>query len=723
MPPRYQNFGGQLQLVVDDHEDLARIHELDPARWAATSAPIEDLNLDPRFVKLLLESTGARLRVSHLVAARDWVFRLLRRHQALDEASDTLVLADVDDSCERGRRLLQEAEAVQDELQLVDRSRLSLAELRQARKAFDATLANGDGLVVPGEVPGARAAELSSWILATVGGREDSEGKQGVGHDEIGAFLEGAAGYRRWRVQPETEADLLPLGGETAAAHALLAELEPKLEEYFLLCGLAAQEGPQVGTMRLNDEELRALRAQGRPAVEAFLVASPLHEPSAEARLPLDGTGNALYKERLLRLRDILVRPVLGAQADWLSEGGLDRLRRALAPYRAWLAARPTQPFHEVPAPLLEPETLQGLASELGAVVDRDLAASERLGALRDLEKLILLQRWLLVVARNLVSFQALYDPDRPALFQMGSLILDGRRLELTVRVRDRARHRKVAETSKTFLVYVAVQGDDGKTAFEVAAPITAGERGRVGVGKRGILLGRDGREWDAEVVEVVENSISVLEAVKAPFHRMADFVYDRFQAMAKSSLENAEKSIATVPVAGVIAPPAAAPAAPAPEAPRSSLQNMVVMLSLATAALGSAAAFVLRALAETNPLRIMGSLLGVVFLIGLTSGFLGWIRLRRRDMGPLLEANGWAVNVPLALTRELGALFTRIPHLPGEDRRWGRIKTLLAILLVLAAVLFWDEARLRVRAWLQQAPAPAAAALASPVASPPAPR
>jgi hypothetical protein len=48
---RFRNFGGIHQLVIADAADLARIHDLDAARWAATSAPLSDLRCDPALPK------------------------------------------------------------------------------------------------------------------------------------------------------------------------------------------------------------------------------------------------------------------------------------------------------------------------------------------------------------------------------------------------------------------------------------------------------------------------------------------------------------------------------------------------------------------------------------------------------------------------------------------------------------------------------------------------
>ncbi len=61
-----------------------------------------------------------------------------------------------------------------------------------------------------------------------------------------------------------------------------------------------------------------------------------------------------------------------------------------------------------------------------------------------------------------------------------------------------------------------------------------------------------------------------------------------------------------------------------------------------------------------------------IVAVAGL-SALLGWLKLRRRDMGMLFEANGWAINPRMKITRRLGIIFTRTPDFPPgtvHDRR-----------------------------------------------------
>ena len=52
-PIVFQNYGGLYQLHIESAEDLAFIHQLHPARWAATTVQLESLQCDPAFLEYL----------------------------------------------------------------------------------------------------------------------------------------------------------------------------------------------------------------------------------------------------------------------------------------------------------------------------------------------------------------------------------------------------------------------------------------------------------------------------------------------------------------------------------------------------------------------------------------------------------------------------------------------------------------------------------------------
>ena len=92
--------------------------------------------------------------------------------------------------------------------------------------------------------------------------------------------------------------------------------------------------------------------------------------------------------------------------------------------------------------------------------------------------------------------------------------------------------------------------------------------------------------------------------------------------------------------------------------------------------------------------------LLGVMLLISAPSMLLAYLTLRRRNIGPLLDANGWAVNARAKINVPFGASLTGLAHLPKGAKRslhdpfaekkqpWGSL--LLLVLVLLGAGLFW---------------------------------
>ncbi|MBK8696468.1 MAG: hypothetical protein IPN17_30430 [Deltaproteobacteria bacterium] len=80
---RFRNFGGIHQFMVSNEDDLARIDDLDPARWAATSAPLSDLHCDPAFLRYIDHETTGRVRVAQIIEARDWLFSRLGQRDVL----------------------------------------------------------------------------------------------------------------------------------------------------------------------------------------------------------------------------------------------------------------------------------------------------------------------------------------------------------------------------------------------------------------------------------------------------------------------------------------------------------------------------------------------------------------------------------------------------------------------------------------------------------------
>ena len=230
------------------------------------------------------------------------------------------------------------------------------------------------------------------------------------------------------------------------------------------------------------------------------IAALPLAHVQAGAALPLGAGLNPAWAARMATLRDAAVTPLLGArdaltEADWLA------LKDKLAPYVAWLAAKP------------------------------DPAAEG--DGVRQLERLAHYVRDLMPLANNFVAFRDFYTRQGKATFQVGTLYLDGRSCELCVAVNDAARHAALATLSRICLVYCdCVRGAE---KLSIAAAFTAGDSDQLMVGRNGVFYDRQGRDWDATITKIVDHPISLRQAFWSPYKRLARFVGEQLQKLAAS--------------------------------------------------------------------------------------------------------------------------------------------------------------------------------------------
>ena len=104
------------------------------------------------------------------------------------------------------------------------------------------------------------------------------------------------------------------------------------------------------------------------------------------------------------------------------------------------------------------------------------------------------------------------------------------------------------------------------------------------------------------------------------------------------------------------------------------------------------------------------------MLLISGPSLLIAWLKLRKRNLGPILDANGWAVNALTRVNTPFGAAMTSLGQLPpGAERSlsdpyaekksvWPKI---LLIALILAALAFGLHKTGILGQWLGYGPTP----------------
>lgn len=402
-------------------------------------------------------------------------------------------------------------------------------------------------------------------------------------------------------------------------------------------CRLAAFDARAGAALNAADATLAALGSVTLKTDTESIAALPLAHVQAGVALPL-GTGlNPAWAARMATLQQAAVQPLLGDRA-LLTEADWAALKDKLAPYAAWLAAKPD------------------------AAVEAD--------AVRQLERLAHYVRDLLSLANNFVAFRDFYTRQGKATFQVGTLYLDGRSAELCVAVNDAARHATLATLSRMCLVYCDCTR--GAEKLSIAAAFTAGDSDQLMVSRNGVFYDRLGRDWDATITKIIDHPISLRQAFWSPYKRLARFVGEQLQKIAASKAKASDEKLTTAVVDGTkkVAAAPAAPATPPPPFDVGKFAGIFAAIGLAVGAIGTALASVLVGLLALKWWQVPFALAGLMLAISGPAVILAWFKLRSRNLGPILDANGWAINARAKINIPFGTSLTQVAHLPPNAER-----------------------------------------------------
>ena len=428
------------------------------------------------------------------------------------------------------------------------------------------------------------------------------------------------------------------LGEATASAYATMLAVADKVDDWFVRGQLAAFDSRAEDAVNASAEALYALGMTALSTYSEGIAALPLARVEGGADLPLVSSVNPAWAERIVAFRDAVVQPLLGPR-DYLSAADWSDVKQKLAPFAAWQSTRP----------------------EAGAM-DEGVCELEKLARyVRDLESL----------ANNFVSFRDFYARQGQATFQVGTLYLDGRSCDLCVAVNDAGKHASLAALARICLVYVeCVRGSE---RMSVAAAFTAGDSDQLVLGRNGLFYDRKGRDWDATITKIVEHPISLRQAFWSPYKRLTRLVGDLLEksAASKNAASEGRLSAVAVDVAGkttgaATIKPAAASVAPFDVA---KFAGIFAAIGLAIGAIGTMLASLVTGLYALLWWQLPLALGGLVLLVSAPAVMLAWFKLRRRSLGPILDANGWAINARARINIQFGTLLTQVARLPTQSR------------------------------------------------------
>ena len=184
----------------------------------------------------------------------------------------------------------------------------------------------------------------------------------------------------------------------------------------------------------------------------------------------------------------------------------------------------------------------------LTALIAKDKALEQEANSIASVDKLVRYHRDLFTLLNNFVSFQDFYSPGTQAIFQTGSLFIDGRSSDLCIKVDDIAKHSAMANLSQTYMAYCECRRKGDAEKMNIAAALTDGDAGNLMVGRNGVFYDRKGNDWDATIVKLIEHPISIREAFWSPYRQIAKMIHEQIEKMAGAQ----QKKVTDAASAGV---------------------------------------------------------------------------------------------------------------------------------------------------------------------------
>jgi hypothetical protein len=648
--------GGFNQVVIGSGADLLNLDQLDQKLWVALACPTTGVEFDKTTLALIDTDKDGRVRAPELIAAAKWAGGLMKNPDDLLKGSPTLKPAAINDATPEGKLIANFARQV---LGKADTDEVTFDEAAAAAQTFAAKPFNGDG-IVPADSAGDDATKaVIADIINCLGADTDASGKPGISQAKVDQFFAEAAAYSDWWKKAEGDAAVLPLGVNTEAAAAAVKAVKAKVEDYFARGRLAAFDPRSVNALNRDEKDYAALGAKDLTNNHSDIAGLPLAQVGATTPLPLAQGINPAWTGAIATLQAHAITPLLGAKTV-LTEADWNALTGKLAAFDAWNASKTGGSMEKIGLARAR-EILGTKAKEtLTALIAKDKAEEGNSVAVIGLHRLIHYHRDLARLCRNFVNFADFYGRKDKAIFQAGTLYLDQRSCDLCLTVDDAGRHAAMAGMAGTYLAYCDCVRKGSGEKLSIVAAFTGGDSDNLIVGRNGIFYDRAGRDWDATITKIVDNPISVRQAFWSPYKKLVRMIEERAakQAAAADADVNAQlTTAANTPVA----PAAAAPAKPAFD------PSVIALLSLAFGALATAFAGFLAFLGKFNndqwqlPLVI----LGIMLLVSAPSMAIAWLKLRKRNLGPILDANGWAVNAKARMNVPFGGALTGVAALP----------------------------------------------------------
>ncbi len=666
---KFSTFGGVTRVNITTGGDIAHLGELDQKLWTVLSCPASGLEMDPETLKAVDLDGDGKIHVNEIIATVDYLKAVLKDLSVLIEREDSLSLSQINGETGQGAKIYASAKRIIDSLSLGG-ERVSLSDVAASISASAASPFNGDGVITVNSAEAPALKTVLGECIACEGAVADRSGEPGVDQAHLDAFYGAAADFIAWK-DSET-ADMLPYGADTAVAMEVCDALKEKIDDFFLRCSLAAFHPDSEAVLDVSAERMGEISAKNLAFCTEEIAAYPLAKVNAEGELPLAGI-NPAWSAAFEKFRTLVLDTDFPG-AKVLTEPQWRAVYGKFDAFRAHLAAKAGAEVEGLGYDRLKTVLAENRKADLEKLIAEDNAAAESIEGIREVDRLLHLCRDFYTLLRNYVTFSDFYSTavTMSSVFQAGRLYIDQRNCDLCIRVTDMAKQTAMAGASGMFLLYCDCTSKKTADKMTIVAVMTDGDINNLKVGSNAVFYDRAGNDYDAVVTKIIDNPISIRQAFWSPYRKIGDFVGGQISKMAsKQESKVLEKATSDLSTAGTnLSAAAASGGAQTTSAAQpfdvAKFAGIFAMIGMALGSIGTFLGSLFSTFVSLSWYGMILSVLGLILIISGPSMVMSWLSLRKRNLAPILNANGWAVNANVIVNARFGQTLTGVAKMPA---------------------------------------------------------
>lgn len=654
----FSTIGGVTRVNIESGEDIAHLSELDQKLWTVLSCPVQGLEIDEDTLRMVDVDSDGKIHVNDVIATAEWLGKALNNLNLLLKRDDSVDLTAFNENTEEGRALKASAKQILLNLGL-NKNSISVADTSDSIAIFAQTRLNGDGIITPASTDDAALQNVINCAVGTVGSVQDRSGAAGIDAGLTESFYGELAGYTAWVEAGEADkAAIFPFGDDTEAAWNACETLKAKIADYFMRCKLADFHNDSVSVLDISTDRIGSISGKDLSLCGNEISEYPLAKVTAEMTLPLDGGINPAWKPAFDSLKSLVLDKMFEGKKSITESEWLSVLARFDA-FNGWKSAAAGQSVAALGYDTAKQILAENRKDDLLKLIADDFALKAESDSIDAVNKLTHLYRDFYSLLCNFVTMKDFYSQDRLAAFQTGTLYIDQRSCDLCIKVADMGKQDAMASISNMFIVYCNCVSKSSAATMTIAAVVTDGDINNLREGKNGIFYDREGNDWDATIVKVVDSPISIRQAFWRPYRKFGQFIENTISKFASEKDAKAMDSMTASVTAKVEGGEKKPPFDIAKYA------GIFAAVGLAFGAILAALATIAKSLSEFSFLQWVILILAIILVISGPAMILAWLKLRKRNLSPLLNANGWAVNAKNLVNIRFGATLTHLAKMP----------------------------------------------------------